>query len=101
MPEAVTIEVALPGLIDGDPFEVERRVLADLDPAMDQLAQWIDDASRQLANTERSRILAREPAGITGEEMAQLYDDTPRAATLARMQGAAKALVAAAAELTR
>lgn len=101
MPDAVTIEVALPSLIDGNPFEVERRILADLDPAMDRFAEWIDSAAKQLANTERSRILIREPAGITGEEMAELYDDTDRAATLARMQGAAKALVAAAAELTR
>jgi len=99
MSDNVTIEVALPGMIDGDPFEVERTLLRDLDPALDSFAEWVDDTCKQLANTERSRILSREGNGISGERLAELYEESDRAGQLARMQGAAKALVGAASEL--
>lgn len=97
--DAVTLEVALPGLIDGSPFDVEKRVLSDLEKGMDQLAEYIDEAAKQLANTERSRLLIEHGASTTGEELAELYAETPRAGAVARMQGAAKALVGAAADL--
>jgi hypothetical protein len=97
--DPVTIEVALPGLIDGSPFDVEKRALADLATGIDDLAGWLDEASKQLANTERSRILAGNPS-LSGEALAEAYENSPRAGQLARMIGAAKALSAAAAELS-
>lgn len=99
MSDTPELKVPLPGLIDGDPFEVERGILSVMPVAMDQFAEWIDSASRQLANTERSRILAEHGTSISAERLAELYDESERAGQLARMRGAAKALVGAAAEL--
>lgn len=97
--EPLTMEVVLPGMIDGDPFEVERVLLEDIYPAMDQFAEWIDAVCKQLANTERSRILAEHGSTMPADQLRHRYEETVRAGQVTRMQGAAKALVGAAAGL--
>lgn len=99
MPEPLT--VAIPGLIDGDPEEVEDRILQDIPRTIDALADYIDGVCKQLANTERSRILAERGGTIPAAELQQVYAASPRAAQIARLLGAAKALAAVAAELPR
>jgi hypothetical protein len=92
------VTLDLPGMIDGDPFEVERQVLSTLPPILDEFASFIDDVCAQLANTERSRIL-RQNKAMNAEELAEHYEASDRAGQLVRFQGAAKALCSAAAEL--
>lgn len=99
MPNDKNITIPIPGEIDGDPHEVEALVTQALYHSMDAFADWIDQATKQLANTERTRILTREP-GVTAEELAEAYDESARAGQLARLNGAARALASAAAELT-
>ena len=95
-----TVALNIPSQIDGEPDEVEAVILDDLPPMLDQLAGYIDLATKQLANAERSRILA-DSIGMTADELREEYDESDRASTLARLNGAAKALCAAGAELRR
>jgi hypothetical protein len=98
--ETAKMTLPLPGLIDGDTDEVEELTLEALYDSMDQFAGWIDDVTKQLANAERSRILDGTPS-MTAEVLTETYDESDKAAILARLNGAAKALVSAAAELRR
>ena len=93
-----TLNLPLPGLIDGDTDQVEELTIEALYDSMDQFAEWIDDAARQLANSERSRILKDSPS-ISADELSLRYFESDRAGSLVRLKGAAKALVAAVAEM--
>lgn len=95
-----TLNLPLPGMIDGDTEQVEELTVEALYDSMDQFAEWIDDATRQLANAERQRILETRPAQ-SAAELSEMYEESPRHATLTRMNGAAKALVSAVTELRR
>lgn len=95
-----TLNLPLPGMIDGDIEQVQELTVEALYDSMDQFAEWIDAAVRQLANAERQRILEAEPS-MTADALASEYEDTPRHATLTRLNGAAKAMVSAVMELRR
>lgn len=90
--------LARPADIDGSPEEVEAIILSQLPATVDAFAEYIDGVTRQLANTERQRILLGNVA-IPAEELAAQYLESDRAAALARLTGAAKALCSVAGEL--
>lgn len=94
----IQLELAVPGMVDGDPADVERQVLADLQSLTDPLADYIDQATKQLANAERTRILTDSPA-MDGEALAQAYRESYRAGAITRLLGAARAMCAAVQEM--
>lgn len=98
MDDDKTRTINIPGMIDGDPTEVERRILEQLPEVIDAFAEYIDEAAIQLANTERTRIIQAEK-DLDPLELADRYDTSARARTLAKLERAAKVLCAAGAEL--
>lgn len=105
MPEPLTPEepggdiwLSIPGMIDGDPLDVEKTILSTLPDLIDEVAAYIDAAVKQLSNAERTRIV-RSDKNLDALELAHAYDESDRAGSLARLSGAAKALCAAAAEM--
>jgi hypothetical protein len=97
-PEITVLNLAQPGSIDGDPLEVEARVLSDLAPTIDALAEYLDEAAKQLANAERTRIV-RADKGLDPMQIRQTYDASDRADSLRRLLEGGKQVAAAASEL--
>lgn len=93
-----TRTIRIPGLIEGDPLTVEADVLEDLPGVIDALAEYLDEATVQLANTERTRILQARPS-FSSEELAAAYEASTRANTIRRLRDAARAMCAHAADL--
>lgn len=93
-----TITLDIPGMIDGDPGQVEKRVLSQLPEVIDAFAEYFDGAIKQLANAERTRVLRDEPS-MSPENLATAYDNSERAKKLALMERAAKVLAGTAADL--
>jgi hypothetical protein len=98
--ETRTITLAEPELIDGEVVDVERQVVADLETGTDLFVGWLDQAIRQLANAERQRHLS-EDGMISASDLRDAFENSTRAAQLARLRGASEALIKVSREITR
>lgn len=81
--EQRTLTYTHPADVDGEPDEVVRQVVSDLNDAAGQFAAHVDAAARQIRNSYQSAALEKD-VSLTPEQLAAAWENS-YAASLAKL----------------